>query len=705
MSRLYIRLAEIVRVGGKEQARGYNARMIVPVPGTPEAKKGTLIMLLDLAGPLRHHSRYLRLLLNTIQSTYYTTPGTVQSTLEYAIQEAHRTLLDINASIEREEDRYLCNVSCLVLQDDQLYLTQAGAMTAAIRRPDKPKLDWFSPLLIAEDTPYPLGMERDIRSFTGRFPAIPDTVILLLDSGWLNQIEGNRLQKALEMRDLQAMLRELAKDVESPNLSALALRVEEREEELGETQAPPKPEPLTQKLAGHVRAVTERLLPEEEEKRPPVEEEDFLEDAVAFGKPEPPPIPTPRPWPFKTRTPTVPALPWKRILWGVVIIIPLLALLITAGHWWRHSRELERQYRTAIEQAGTALQKATNTEDQELARQYLRQAEVAIRQAEEIHPDTGEIQRLKESLRNSRLRVERIMPFYLMWPLVHLPAGDWSRIIAHGKDIFVLDRQGDRVVRYTLDETGEHVAENGEQQILARGQSIGDRSVGDLVDITWLPAGQAVRISGVLVLDGAGALYSYDGRQGTRPLPFTRPDTWQAPLRITTYGDRLYVLDPGANAIFRFPATGEGFTAPPDNYFHTAIDLDGVVDFSIDGYVYLIFPDGRLLRYFRGEQTPFLVDTMLSSPSALYTTEALTHIYVADAGNKRIAVLGKEGADEGKLIAQLIPGEDFDVSFEDIRSLFVTEDEETIYILTGSGVWKAPLPVTPETSSQRPGGQ
>ncbi len=697
---LYIRLAEFARIGGEEKERGYNARMIVPPRGTPEAKKGILIMLLDLAGPPRRHSRYLRLLLNTIQSTYYTTRGTVQSTLEYAIREAHRTLQDINSTVEREEEKYLCNVACLVLHEDQLYMTQVGAMTAAIRHPEEGKIRWVSPLLQEEDIPYPLGMERDIRTHTVRFAAIPGTTILLLDSGWLNQLDAEHFRRALNMTDLHAMLRELARGVDSSNLSALALRVEEREDEpiVSDT----RPEPLTQKVVERVRTVTERLLPEEPAL---AEEEEEEREAVAFGKPEPPPVPPPKTWPLRGRSITGPSLPWRRIFWGLLVLVPLVVLLLTAGMWWRHNRQEEQRFQDALNQAAAALQQASATEDRELARQYLRQAEVAIRQAEEIHPDASQIQRLKESLHNSELRVERIMPLYLMWPLVELPAGDWTRIIVHEKDLFLLDREGDQVIRYTLNDSGEGVVQGSEQRLLARGTAVGDRPVGDLVDMAWIAAGQAVKVSGIIVLDGAGALYTYDSRQGTRPLPFTPPDTWQAPLRITTYGDRLYVLDPGANAIFRFPPSGEGFTTPPDNYFTASVDLDGVVDFSIDGYVYLVFPDGRVLRYFRGEQTPFLVDTALSSPSAIFTHQDLQHLYIADTGNRRIVILGKEGEEEGKLLAQLVPGEGFDVDFGEVRNIFVTDGEDAIYILTGSGVWKAPLPVTNTQPAQPTGGQ
>jgi len=79
MSHFHVQIAEFSMEGGKRQERGYNVRIVSPASDTPDAAKGTLVMLLDLTGPLRHRRRYLRQLMNTIQSTYYASTGTPTS--------------------------------------------------------------------------------------------------------------------------------------------------------------------------------------------------------------------------------------------------------------------------------------------------------------------------------------------------------------------------------------------------------------------------------------------------------------------------------------------------------------------------------------------------------------------------------------------------------------------------------------------------
>lgn len=319
---------------------------------------------------------------------------------------------------------------------------------------------------------------------------------------------------------------------------------------------------------------------------------------------------------------------------------------------------------------------------------YLRRAEQALNQAELIHPDAPEIERLRLQLQDIRMDVEQIKPLSVMWSLATWSGKDPTRVLVQDNEVYVLDRAEDAVSRYTLNETGESVI-GGEQRLFSRGDLINGKSVGDLVDMSWLPAGRVVQMSSLVVLDGAGILFTYDPMHGPQTLPFVRPEPWLSPQRMLIYAERLYILDAQAGKIYRLLPTGEGYTAGGEDYFSTPTHIAGVQDFAIDGHVYLLFPDGRLLRYYQGEQEGFNVETTFSTPTAIYTTDKLQHLYIADAGNKRIVVLDKDG----KFIAQLVPGEGYTVDFTTLRDIFITEDEKTIYILTSTGLWRAPLPI------------
>ncbi len=696
MTRMRIRLAELSLAGGKRQERGYNARLITPPPDSEDAAKGSLIMLLDLIGPAQYRRRYLRQLMNTIQSTYYSTPGTIPSALVHSLRMAHHDLRAINASLEDQEDRYVCHATCLVVQEDEVFVAQVGATTVAVLLPTG--IRWLSPLQDESEDPVSLGMDRDIRPHTARLIVPPDTMILVLDSGWLGQMDPDLFRRAISHPSPQEVLDELASSVQTAHVSALAIKLEEHtgeeavpplppypviEEEAEEEEAPEEefPEEPEEEVEGvglgeRLRAAVERLLPGGREPA-----------TISPPMPTPPPIERPSLWPFRRRETGRAARSWRRTLWLLIVVLPLIVIAATTAILWRQGQQEEARYRAAIEQARVAVDKARNTDDREAVRSFLQQAEKSLQVAAQVHPNAPEIERIRLEIRDRRFAVEQIKPLYLMWRLV-----DWNgpggRVWAQGDDVYLLDAGGDAVYRYTLEATGEAVQEGSQKRLIGRGDVIGGKTVGDLVDIAWLPAGIVSPVSGIVALDGAGALFLYESIHGAVNIPFARPESWRSPRRLIVYTERVYVLDPQAGTVFRFLPSPDGYTLPAESYFTTPVNIAGVQDMAIDGRVYLLFPDGRLLRFFAGEQESFNVDTSFSGPTALFTDENLNYLYVADAGNRRIVVLNKE---DGSFVAQLIPGEGFDVDFGDIQSIFVTDDESFMYILTSNALWRAPL--------------
>ncbi len=697
MSRLYVQIAEFSMEGGKRQERGYNVRVISPAPDTPEAAKGTLVMLLDLTGPSRHRRRYLRQLMNTIQSTYYASTGPILAALEHALRMAHHDLLAINEALEETEDRYLCHAACLVIHEDEVFMVQVGASTVAILFPSGVK--WFSPLESEEEDPVPLGMDRIIRPLATRVTVPPGTMILVLDSGWLGQMDPDLFVRAISHPTPEEVLEELARAVQVPDVSALAVKLEEshtvpsrptptyavveepeEEEGLGEEDIEVEEEdlqrePLFSRLSEQVRSLAGNLLPGREAEAPP-----------STPMPAPPPIERPPLWPLRRRA-TRGRRSWRRTVWLAIVLLPLLIILITTLVWWRQGQQQEARYQAAVEQARTALELAASENDEDTARAYLRQAERALQIAAEIHPGSPEIERLRLDLQEQRYAVEQIKPLYLMWRLMDWNGND-ARVWATDEHVYILDKVEDVLYRFALEDRGEAVREGSQEVLMKRGDVVQGKTLGDLVDIAWLPAGVVTPASGILTLDGAGALFLYDGIHGVVPVALHRPDLWRSPLRMIVYMERLYILDPQAGTIFRYLPTPEGYIQPPESYFATSTNVRGVQDMAIDGYVYLLFPDGRLLRYFGGEQDSFAVETAFSQPTALFTSVDNAYLYVADAGNGRMVVLNKE---TGTFVVQLIPGEGLDVDFSEIQSIFVTEGDSAIYILTRGALWRAPL--------------
>jgi hypothetical protein len=112
------------------------------------------------------------------------------------------------------------------------------------------------------------------------------------------------------------------------------------------------------------------------------------------------------------------------------------------------------------------------------------------------------------------------------------------------------------------------------------------------------------------------------------------------PSAITAWQKRLYILDPGANQIWRYIPEGYSYPNAPEEYFEVEPrpDLKDAVDFAIDttGKVYVLFANGTLKKYNAGAEQPFsfrdLPDGSLRSANSMYLDNdaALPAIYITD---------------------------------------------------------------------------
>lgn len=115
--------------------------------------------------------------------------------------------------------------------------------------------------------------------------------------------------------------------------------------------------------------------------------------------------------------------------------------------------------------------------------------------------------------------------------------------------------------------------------------------------------------------------------------------------------------------------------------------LQGAVSLAIDGNIYVLKSDGSFLKFYTGDQVAFEIkglDKAFSNPTKVIKDVDLTNIYVADSGNNRVVVLD----DAGNLVKQFVATDD---SWNNIRSIGVSRDEKTLFVLSGSKVYQVAL--------------
>ena len=110
---------------------------------------------------------------------------------------------------------------------------------------------------------------------------------------------------------------------------------------------------------------------------------------------------------------------------------------------------------------------------------------------------------------------------------------------------------------------------------------------------------------------------------------------------------------------------------------------------AIDGYIYVLYDDGTILKFLSGQPEPFEVRGV---PGDLSQAVALAadpsgrgrQIYVADRENQRVVRLSPDGAFEVQYRA--------DEGFAELESLAIDETAGRLYLVSEGHLYVAPLP-------------
>lgn len=159
---------------------------------------------------------------------------------------------------------------------------------------------------------------------------------------------------------------------------------------------------------------------------------------------------------------------------------------------------------------------------------------------------------------------------------------------------------------------------------------------------------------------------------------------WKTDGGIGLFGSNVYVLDK-ENGVLKFVAASES-AYNKTNYFSGDVpDFGNVSAMAIDGSVYVLFDDGDIKKYTRGNEDSLSVsgvEKAMSNPTRIFTSEDTDNIYVLDNGNSRIVVLDKSGKFVSSYSASVIKSaKDFDVD----------EVNNKIFILSGDKVYQIDL--------------
>ena len=385
----------------------------------------------------------------------------------------------------------------------------------------------------------------------------------------------------------------------------------------------------------------------------------------------------------------------------VALAIPLLVLLFTGLLYWRTQAEGGTEFAAYFRQAQKALSIAARPDtDQAAARVYLQSALAQIDAALALRPGQKDAQELQWEVQRRLDLLNRVTRLIFIHTLYEYPPqSEPSRVLEAEGVIYVLDRGTNRVYRHRLDESGQSLTEEETVVLLQQGEEVEGKAVGAMVDMVWLPTDEGGRL---LILDQKGTLWAYALGREVRALTLPGLDvSSETGWRLASYRGRLYVLVPEQGQVLRYPTRGNTFESP-EVYFppSTGVDLSGVRDMAIDGYIYLLWEMGLVRRFLGGEEQPLsilLPDAPLSQTPALFARpdEEAAYLYLVDTAQQRVVQLTKEG----ELVRQLRAQAPY--LFTDLRGLFVDEAQSRLLVTDGHRLLLAEVPPLPTSRRGR----
>ncbi len=373
---------------------------------------------------------------------------------------------------------------------------------------------------------------------------------------------------------------------------------------------------------------------------------------------------------------------------GVAIAVAVLvALLTTAVYRFRGQTS---QYAQLVREAQSEIDLArAGSGDQAAARSHWETAIFLLDRAGEIRDSGQEV----VTLRNEALaaldaydHVTRVQPVLLR----SYESGAYLRgPVVQGLNLYVIDTTQDILYREDLDESGARLVNRESQIVTRQGDLIGNQVVGGLIDLAWMEEGGVPQRNVLAMLARNGLLITYSPSWDVTATLLPGSEAWRDPRALAIYNRDLYILDAGANEIWRYPAAADSYPNAPQRYFTDFVpDLSDAVDMEIDtnGNVFVLHTGGRITKYFFGRSETFQFEGLpqpLARPTALFLNLSLYDrtLFIADPGGGRLYT----SALNGTFLANYKDGDD--QIFAALSGVFNQDRPPYIYLTAGNQLY------------------
>lgn len=217
-------------------------------------------------------------------------------------------------------------------------------------------------------------------------------------------------------------------------------------------------------------------------------------------------------------------------------------------------------------------------------------------------------------------------------------------------------------------------------QIVSAGEVDNGTTIGKLTQLAT--SGDTALVldqNNVLVRDSSGAKTA---TFLTKPSP-----TLQVAGMINS-GPDVYLLDPAASQVWRYPNAVAGYGPAPVGFFQPGgPSLSKAVSFTMDDTaIYILQSDRTVLKYdVQGRRQAFTLSLRvpLANPVSIFTDVGLNSLWIADPGAGRIVQIDKTGN-----YIRSYASSNAAMALKELKGIAVQPDGKTLYTLAGSQVFR-----------------
>ncbi|HET6443230.1 MAG TPA: hypothetical protein VFI27_01510, partial [candidate division Zixibacteria bacterium] len=554
-----------------------------------------LFVHVTLSGPQLEEDPLLDDIVDSISARFYQTPGSVTAALRQAIIETNSRLLEYNLS-GHEQIREGA-ISCAVQRQDELYLAQVGEAFALVGH------NFGIERLPASngELPTPFGRTAglDIRYYHNW---LQSGDMLLLADPRLSHLPMDNFQSILVDGDVESGIAELANIIRDDSSRLILIEFADdvpsyMPEAFPDTPVTVSgrrlPPPIDQPLREGIPVSPISFSVKAKSRLAQVDVEIVETSARKATSGAAKGLSRISAWLAEFLTRLRPPQKASNDYGGwampmfLAVGIPLTVAVVVAGVYFQRGSVVEiSDLRNAMrENLNLARQSG---DDFNLQLDYYNEVLRLAAEAEKHRPNDGEVQEIRNEALSDLDAIEGVARLFAT--LIHdFPDETTLTGIAMGDqfngDLFTLDSGTNQVYLHQAGENFLGIEESDPEVILSSAQPVANQISTEIVDIIWRPRGSDVSRDGLAMVDKAGTVFSYyPNLSDTRAVPLGYAIDWIEPSAVTSYFERLYILDSAANEIWRYLPDGDGFILEEDDRtvkFDEDIDLAHVVDLAI----------------------------------------------------------------------------------------------------------------------------